>query len=375
MLTQSPATAGPQRRAPSRDASEVRRTAHAVGNGIEDAGKRVFNVIEANIMKICVFGAGAIGALMGVQLARAGADVSFVARGPHLAAMRENGVRILGNDGEEVSAKVRCTSDPSELGVQDYVLITLKAHSVPGVVEAMQPLLGKHTAVITGVNGIPYWYFHGHGGKFAGTQLSSIDPDGTQWNRLGPERAIGCVLYPAAEIIEPGVIKHVYGKKFPIGEPSGERTPRIQALHEMMTAAGFDAPIRDNIRDEIWLKLWGNLCFNPISALTHGTLDLLAGDAGTRNVCRTMMAEAQRIAEPLGVHFRVDIERRIDGAGSVGAHKTSTLVDLEHRRPMEIDPLLTVVQEMGRLVGEPTPTIDVVLALVKMRERMALQAA
>ncbi|HVE10513.1 MAG TPA: 2-dehydropantoate 2-reductase [Paraburkholderia sp.] len=326
-------------------------------------------------MKICVFGAGAIGALMGVQLARAGADVSFVARGPHLAAMRENGVRILGNDGEEVSARVRCTSDPSELGVQDYVLITLKAHSVPGVVDAMQPLLGKHTAVITGVNGIPYWYFYKHGGKFAGTQLASIDPDGTQWNKLGPERAIGCVLYPAAEIIEPGVIKHVYGKKFPIGEPSGERTPRIQALHEMMTAAGFDAPIRDNIRDEIWLKLWGNLCFNPISALTHGTLDLLAGDTGTRNVCRTMMAEAQRIAEPLGVHFRVDIERRIDGAGAVGAHKTSTLVDLEHRRPMEIDPLLTVVQEMGRLVSEPTPTIDVVLALVKMRERMALQEA
>jgi len=311
---------------------------------------------------------------MGVQLARAGADVSFIARGPHLAAMRENGARLL-MDGEEYVADVRCTSDPRELGVQDIVIITLKAHSVTGVIDAMQPLIGKHTAIVTGTNGIPYWYFYQHGGKFAGTRLESIDPDGSQWTRLGPERAIGCVLYPAAEIEAPGVIRHVYGKKFPIGEPSGERTTRITELHEIMQAAGFDAPVRDNIRDEIWLKLWGNLCFNPISALTHGTLDVITSDPATRNVARTMMMEAKRIAEQFGVHFRVDVERRIDGAGAVGAHKTSTLVDLENRRPMEIDPLLTVVQEMGALVGEPTPTIDIVLALVKQRERMALKAA
>ncbi|WP_118183690.1 2-dehydropantoate 2-reductase [Paraburkholderia phosphatilytica] len=325
-------------------------------------------------MKICIFGAGAIGGLMGAQLARAGADVSFIARGPHLAAMRERGVRVISDEGEVV-ANVRCTSDPRELGVQDYVIITLKAHSVPAVVESMQPLLGKHTAVVTGVNGIPYWYFHEHGGKFAGTRLTSVDPDGLQWTRLGPERAIGCVLYPAAEIVEPGVIKHTYGKKFPIGEPSGERTQRVVALHEMMQAAGFDAPIRDTIRDEIWLKLWGNLCFNPISALTHATLDVITSDPATRAVSRTMMLEAKRIGDQLGVHFRVDVEKRIDGAGAVGAHKTSMLVDLENRRPMEIDPLLTVVQEMGRLVGEATPTIDTVLALVKQRERMAMQAA
>jgi 2-dehydropantoate 2-reductase len=309
---------------------------------------------------------------MGVQLARAGADVSFIARGAHLAAMREHGARLI-MDGQTFSAPVRCTSDPAELGVQDFVIITLKAHSLPGVVDAMQPLLGKHTAIVTGVNGIPYWYFYQHGGRFAGTRLASVDPDGGQWTKLGPERAIGCVLYPAAEIVEPGVIKHVYGKKFPIGEPSGERTPRIQQLHEIMQAAGFEAPIRENIRDEIWLKLWGNLCFNPISALTHATLDVITSDPGTRAVSRTMMLEAKRIAEQFGVHFRVDVERRIDGAGAVGAHKTSTLVDLENRRPMEIDPLLTVVQEMGRLVAEPTPTIDVVLALIKLRERMALQ--
>jgi 2-dehydropantoate 2-reductase len=325
-------------------------------------------------MKICIFGAGAIGGMMGVQLARAGADVSFVARGAHLAAMREHGARLC-IDGEEVSANVRCTSDPRELGVQDYVIITLKAHSVPGVVESMLPLIGKHTAIVTGVNGIPYWYFYQHGGKLAGTRLESIDPNGLQWTRFGPERAIGCVLYPAAEISAPGVIKHVYGKKFPIGEPSGERTPRIQALHEIMSAAGFDAPIRDNIRDEIWLKLWGNLCFNPISALTHATLDVITSDPATRAVARTMMLEAKKICDQLGVHFRVDVERRIDGAGAVGAHKTSMLQDLEAGRPMEIDPLLTVVQEMGRLVGEPTPAIDVVLALVKQRERLALKAA
>ena len=325
-------------------------------------------------MKICIFGAGAIGGMMGVQLARAGADVSFIARGPHLAAMRERGARLL-MDGEEYVANVRCSSDPRELGVQDVVIITLKAHSVAGVIDAMQPLIGAHTAIVTGTNGIPYWYFYRHGDKFEGTRLESIDPDGSQWTLLGPERPIGCVLYPAAEIEAPGVIRHVYGKKFPIGEPSGERTQRVTQLHEFMQAAGFDAPIRENIRDEIWLKLWGNLCFNPISALTHGTLDVITGDPATRNVARTMMVEAKRIAEQFGVHFRVDMERRIDGAGAVGAHKTSTLVDLENRRPMEIDPLLTVVQEMGRLVGEPTPTIDVVLALVKQRERMALLAA
>lgn len=321
-------------------------------------------------MKICVFGAGAIGGYMGVLLSRAGADVSFVARGPHLQAMKANGAK-LEIDGEEVVAKVNCTSDPRELGEQDYVIITLKAHSVPGVVEAMQPLLGKHTAIVTGVNGIPYWYFYQHGGEFAGTTLESVDPGAKQWKLLGPERAIGCVLYPAAEIVAPGVIKHVYGKKFPLGEPSGEKTQRIQDLSEMMVAAGMEAPVRNNIRDEIWLKLWGNLCFNPISALTHATLDIITSDPATRALSRAMMMEAKAIGDKLGVNFRVDVEKRIDGAGAVGAHKTSMLQDLEHGRPMEIDPLLTVVQEMGRLVGVATPMCDVVLGLIKQRERMA----
>jgi 2-dehydropantoate 2-reductase len=213
-------------------------------------------------MKICIYGAGAIGGYMGAQLARAGADVSFVARGPHLAAMQANGVRLR-IDGEEHTVKVRCTNNPAELGPQDYVVIALKAHSVPGVVDLMQPLLGPDTAVVTAVNGLPYWYFHEHGGALAGTTLESVDPGGRQWQALGPERAIGCVLIPAAEIAEPGVIHHVYGKKFPIGEPSGLVTPRLQAFHDIMGAADMEAPMRDNIRDEIWLKLWGNLCLTP----------------------------------------------------------------------------------------------------------------
>ncbi|HEU4518278.1 MAG TPA: 2-dehydropantoate 2-reductase, partial [Microvirga sp.] len=271
----------------------------------------------------------------------------------------------------EVVAHPHCTDDPTELGPQDFVVIALKAHSVPGVVDAMEPLLGNDTGIVTAVNGIPYWYFYRHGGAHEGSTLESIDPGGRQWSVLRPERAIGCVVYPATEVVEPGVIKHIYGDKFPLGEPSGERTERVTRLSGMMQAAGLRAPVLDNIRDEIWLKLWGNLCFNPISALTHATLDVIASDADTRAVAKAMMLEAKAIGDRIGVSFRVDVERRIDGAGAVGAHRTSMLQDLERGRPMEIDPLVTVVQEMGQLVGVPTPTIDVVLALVRQRARTA----
>jgi 2-dehydropantoate 2-reductase len=321
-------------------------------------------------MKVCIYGAGAIGGYMGALMHRAGAEVSFVARGAHLEAMRRNGVRVLLDD-EEVVAHPHCTDDPTELGPQDFVVIALKAHSVPGVVDAMEPLLGNDTGIVTAVNGIPYWYFYRHGGAHEGSTLESIDPGGRQWSVLRPERAIGCVVYPATEVVEPGVIKHIYGDKFPLGEPSGERTERVARLSGMMQAAGLRAPVLDNIRDEIWLKLWGNLCFNPISALTHATLDVIASDAGTRAVAKAMMLEAKAIGDRIGVSFRVDVERRIDGAGAVGAHRTSMLQDLERGRPMEIDPLVTVVQEMGQLVGVPTPTIDVVLALVRQRARTA----
>jgi 2-dehydropantoate 2-reductase len=320
--------------------------------------------------RICIYGAGAIGGFLGVQLARAGADVSLVARGAHLAAMRSDGLKLL-IGGEERVAHPRCTDDPSELGPQDYVIVTLKAHQISGVLDAMKPLLGQESAIVTAYNGIPYWYFHRHGGSLEGTTLEAIDPGARQWRVLGPERGIGCVVYPATEVVAPGVIKHDYGDRFPIGEPSGELTPRIERLSALMTGAGFRAPVLDNIRDEIWLKLWGNVCFNPISALTHGTLDIIASDPGTRAVSRRMMLETQTIAEKLGVQFRVDIERRINGAGAVGAHKTSMMQDLERGRPMEIDPLVTVVQEIGRLLDVPTPTIDTVLALVQQRATIA----
>jgi 2-dehydropantoate 2-reductase len=321
-------------------------------------------------MKICIYGAGAIGGYLGVQLALAGADVSLVARGAHLAAMRADGLKLLIGDEERV-VRPRCTDNPAELGPQDFIIICLKAHSITGVIEAMQPLLGPHTRIVTAVNGIPYWYFYKHGNECEGSTLESIDAGGRQWRELGPERAIGCIVYPATEIEAPGIIRHVYGDRFPIGEPSGEKSEDVERLSEIFTKAGLQAPVLDRIRDEIWLKLWGNVCFNPISALTHATLDVICSDPATRAVAKAMMLETQAIAETFGAKFRVDVERRIEGAHKVGAHKTSMLQDLERGRPMEIDPLVTVVQEMGRLTQMPTPAIDLVLALIAQRARIA----
>ena len=321
-------------------------------------------------MKICIYGAGAIGGYLGAELLRAGAQVSLVARGAHLAAMRASGLRLLIGD-EERLVHPRCTDDPAELGVQDAVIICLKAHSVTGALEKIRPLLGPHTRIITAVNGIPYWYFYKHGGVHENAVLESIDPGGRQWRELGPERAIGCIVYPATELVAPGVIKHVYGNQFPLGEPSGEITGDVKQLAALFTAAGMKAPVLERIRDEIWLKLWGNVCFNPISALTHATLDRICTDPGTRALSRAIMLEAQAIAETFGVNFRVDVDRRIEGARKVGAHKTSMLQDLERARPMEIDPLVSVVQEMGRMTGIPTPALDSVLALITQRAKIA----
>src|ERR1700739_3770336 len=321
-------------------------------------------------MKICIYGAGAIGGYLGVQLARAGADVSLVARGAHLAAMRENGLKLLIGHEEHVFHPT-CTDKPAELGVQNFVIICLKAHSIPGVIDQLQPLLGPKTRIATAVNGIPYWYFYKHGGAHAGAALETIDPGGRQWRELGPERAIGCIVYPATEIEAPGIIRHVYGNHFPLGEPSGELKPDVKNLSDLFVAAGMKAPVLDRIRDEIWLKLWGNVCFNPISALTHATLDVICTDPQTRALSKTIMLEALAIAESLGVKFRVDVERRIGGPRTLGAHKTSMLQDLERGRPVEIDPLVTVVQEMGRMTGIATPALDAVLALVSQRATVA----
>jgi 2-dehydropantoate 2-reductase len=235
----------------------------------------------------------------------------------------------------------------------------------------MQPLLGPETAVVTAVNGVPWWYFYKLEGPYNGHRLASVDPGDVQWNGIGPERAIGCVVYPAAEVVAPGVVQLVEGDRFSLGEPSGERTERVKRLSEALIDAGLKAPIRPKIRDEIWVKLWGNLSFNPISALTTATLDVLCTDEGTRGVARAMMVEARTIAEKMGVRFTIDVDKRIAGAAAVGAHKTSMLQDLERGRPMEIDALVTAVQEMGRLVEVPTPTIDTVVALVRLRAQMA----
>lgn len=321
-------------------------------------------------MRICIYGAGAIGGYLGAKLALAGTDVTLIARGDHLAAMRRNGVRLL-EDGHEQVAHPPCTDDPAELGPQDYVVVTLKAPSWPGIVDSIQPLLGPQTSVVAAVNGIPWWYFYQLEGPWRDHQLQSVDPGGEIWQRIGPHRAIGCVIYPATEIASPGVIHHVSGNRFSLGEPDGSRSERAVRLSQALQQAGLKAPVRSHIRNEIWIKLWGNLSFNPISALTHATLDVIAGDSGTHAVVRVMMLEAQAVAEALGVRFGIDIDQRIAGAAAVGAHKTSMLQDLEQGRAMEIDALVTVVQELGRLVGVATPTIDVVLALVQQRARIA----
>lgn len=318
-------------------------------------------------MRICIYGAGAVGGYLGVKLALAGEEVSLVARGAHLEAIRRDGLRLRIGD-EELVARPPASDDPAELGPQDYVIVAVKAHSAPGIVAPMQPLLRAETAVVTAMNGVPWWYFHGLEGPWRDRRLASVDPGDAQWEGIGPGRAIGCVVYPATEIAEPGVIRHLSGNRFTLGEPSGERTPRVKALARALIGAGFRAPVR-LIRNEIWVKLWGNLCFNPISALTGETLDVVATDPGTVDVARGMMEEARRIGERLGVRFAVGIDRRIAGAAAVGAHRTSMLQDVDRGRSLEIDALVTAVQEMGRLVGVETPTIDVVLSLVRQRAR------
>ena len=264
-----------------------------------------------------------------------------------------------------------CTDRPAEFGEQEYVIVALKAHQIPDSIDAMLPLLGPKTTVVTASNGLPYWFLDFVAPPYRGATLATVDPGGRQRKLLGAERALGLVVFPATEMVGPGVIRHDHGSKLPLGEPGGGRSDRAILLHEMLVASGFDAPIRDDIRDEIWLKLWGNLCFNPVSALTCATIDAVTSDPGTRSVCRAMMLEAAAIGERLGLKLRVDLERRIDGAGALGAHKMSMLQDLERGRAMEVEALVGVVQELGQRTAVPTPTVDVVLALMRQRARTA----
>ena len=321
-------------------------------------------------MKVAIFGAGAIGGMMGVKLAAAGANLSVVARGPHLAAMQQNGRTLI--EGEsKTTIHPRATANAADLGPQDYVIVTLKAHSLPAAAPDIAKMLGPQTALITAINGVPYWYFHGQEGPHQNRRVQSVDPGGHLWDILPPSQAIGCVVYPAAEVTAPGVITHTYGDRFSLGEPDGSRSPRVDALSKLLITAGLKAPIRPRIRDEIWIKLWGNLCFNPVSALTGATLATITARPDLRALCRAMMLEAQVVAESLGIRFAVSLEKRIDGAAEVGEHKTSMLQDLERGRPMEIDALLGAVVELGAMTGHPMPTCDAVLALVRQRAREA----
>jgi 2-dehydropantoate 2-reductase len=321
-------------------------------------------------VKICIYGAGAVGGVLGAKLALAGEAVTLIARGPHLAAMQANGLTLRAA-GKALTARPLATGDPREAGPQDVVIVTLKAPSVPAAAAAMQPLLGRETAVVTAMNGMPWWYFHKLAGPYEGRRIKAVDPDGTLGRLIPGERCLGCVVYAAAEVAAPGVVEHSSGSRFLLGEPDGSTSERVIRLSQALTRAGFEAPVRPKIRDDIWVKLWGNLSFNPVSALTGGTLAAIAGDPGTRAVVRRMMAEAEAVGEALGVTFGVDIETRIGWAAQIGEHRTSMLQDLELGRPMEIDALVTAVAEMGDLVGVDTPFIDAVLALVIQRARMA----
>ncbi|HNB26986.1 MAG TPA: 2-dehydropantoate 2-reductase [Alphaproteobacteria bacterium] len=317
-------------------------------------------------MKIAVYGAGAIGGLLGAYLARAGEDVTLIARGPHLAAMREKGLKVTGPQGE-FTVTPRATDDPATIGAQDYVIVALKAQAVAGIVDRMAPLLGPKTAVVMAVNGVPWWYFHGAGGALEGRRLASVDPDGRQWDLIGPQRALGCVVYPAAEISAPGELHHIEGDRFSLGEPDGSKSARVVALSKALIAAGLKAPVKSDIRAEIWVKLWGNVAFNPISALTGGTLQQICEDAGTRACAKAIMLETQAIAAALGIAMPIDVERRIDGAAGIGAHKTSMLQDFERGRPIELDAIVGAVAELGRIVEVPCPMIDSIFALTRQK--------
>jgi len=321
-------------------------------------------------VKVAVFGAGAIGGFLGVRLFQAGVDVTFVARGPHLVAMQTDGVTLRQGQ-ESVTVRPRCVGSAAEAGVQDYVVVTLKAHGLPAAAASIATMMGTDSALVTGVNGIPYWYFYGLDSPFRDRAVESVDPGGKLWSVLPPSQAIGCVVYPAAEVIAPGVIEHLYGDRFTLGEPDGSRSPRVEAFSKALIAAGLKAPVRPRIRDELWVKLWGNLAFNPISALTGATLDRITGDDELRALCRGMMLEAKTVAESLGVRFGIDVDKRIAGGAEVGVHKTSMLQDLERGRPMEIDALLGAVVELGAMVEQSMPLCRAVLGLVRERGRVA----
>ena len=318
-------------------------------------------------MKFAVVGAGAIGGYLGARLAIAGEEVTFIARNRNLAAINANGFKLIEEDGTELHTRaVRAVQSMADAGPQDVVLLTVKAHQVIDLLPGLRDLFGPQTQVVTMINGIPWWYFQGLAGPHQGRGLDSVDPGGQLAAAIEPERIIGSIVYPAAELLEPGVVKVVEGNRFTIGELNGERTERIDALSQALIRAGFKAPVSKDIRSELWVKLWGNLSFNPISALTHATLEDICRFPASRALAAGMMAEAQKVAEALGVRFRISLDQRIAGAEAVGAHKTSMLQDVEAGRAVELEALVGAVVELGRITGVPTPQIDAIYAATKL---------
>ena len=325
-------------------------------------------------MKFVIYGAGAIGAWMGAKLARAGEDVALIARGPHLAAMQERGVTVRSPEGD-FTAAVFATDDARKVGHANVVVLAVKAHGLPAIAPLLGPLLGPHTLVLPAQNGIPWWYFHRHGGPWDGTRLESVDPDGILERHIPSEDVLGCVVYPAATILQPGVIEHQEGNRFSLGELDGSTSERARAVSAALGAAGMRAPIRSNIRQEIWVKLMGNLAFNPISALTRAGMAEIARDRDAGALARAMMEEAHAVANAFGIEVPISIDQRMAGAESVGDHKTSMLQDVETARPIEIGGLVGVVLELGRIAGVPMPCTTAVYACAKLLGAKVLEAS
>ena len=320
-------------------------------------------------MKACIYGAGAIGGWIGAQLAAAGCELSAVARGATLDALRANGLKLQLKD-KMVSAQLRSSDKPAELGVQELVVIAVKAPALAGVARQIAPLLGPDTVVLTAMNGVPWWFFHGFGGDFAGTQLASIDADGSIGASIPARRVLGCVVHAAASVAEPGVVKHAFGNRLILGEPDGSDSERVRALAALLVKAGFDATVSRSIQTDIWYKLWGNMTMNPLSAITGATLDKMLDDALVNRFCLSVMAEAKRIGAKIGIAFEQTGEDRNAITRKLGAVKTSMLQDVEAGRPVELDALVSVVREIGQKVGEPTPNIDALLGLARLHAQM-----
>jgi 2-dehydropantoate 2-reductase len=324
-------------------------------------------------MKICIVGAGAIGGYIGAKLARAGEQVTLIARAAHLQAIQKQGLTLRSADGtEELIKNVVATQDIATAGTQDVVIVALKAQSVPSVAASLPTLYGDETIVVTAQNGIPWWYFRKLDSPYADYRIQSVDPQGVVEANIPVDRVIGCVVYPAAELAAPGIVQHIEGDRFSLGELDGSKSTRIQQLSQTFRQAGIKAPVRNQIRNELWIKLWGNLAFNPISALTRRTLEEICQYPLTRELAKNMMLEAQAIAEKLGVEFGISLDQRIEGAEKVGAHKTSMLQDIEAHRPTEVDAIVGAVAELGKLTQTPTPYIDAIYASVKLLEKSVI---